>query len=379
MAHHFAIIILGYRRLYSLQRLLKSLLEAALVVEKNEPFELVISFDEGSDEGAIRFCKNFFSQHFNIKVVVHESKLGPDKHNLWAMEQSESQGAVLILEDDLMVSPSLFYYALNALHFYRNDDQIAGIGLYNFERNLVCNYPFHKLQDGSDSYYYQKATSWGLLVTNTQWQGFKNFKQNLNEIDLPSVYSHWSDEVWEKKFNAYLIQEKKYFVHPHISLTTNFGELGVHVNKKIYRHAFQSLIQQGVQQSFHFLELNKSKAVYDAYGEPVKVSGFKEGEITCDILGARNLSKVKTKYILTSRHCKESIEGYALDLVPPELNVSHHLRGVDLVVSEVQFVRENYYQRQKRLLKLHYYFYPDKGILHLLRLKMIEIINRLLD
>ncbi len=379
MAYPFTIIILGYRRLYSLQRLLISLLDAAIATEKREPFQLIISLDYGAADEVIHFSKNFFTQHFHIKVILHEKPLGPDKHNLWAMEQSENIEAVLVLEDDLMVSPSIFHYAVNAYNFYRNDEHIAGISLYNYERNEVCDYPFLKNQDGSAGYFYQKACSRGLLITKQQWHNFKAFKKSKVNVDLPIRYENWSDEIWEKQFNTFLIHECKYWVYPHVSLTTNFGEMGVHVNKKTYRHAFQSVMQQGVQESYHFILLERSKAVYDAYGEAVRISGFEQDEITCDILGIRNLSKIKTKYILTSRHCMKSIEGYALDLMPPELNVTHHLRGNDLMISEVQLVDENYFQKQKRLLKLHYYFYPDRGIIHLLRLKILEIINRLLD
>jgi hypothetical protein len=377
MQPDFTIIVLGYKRLYSLQRLFVSLLGAATTYEKDKPLHLIFSIDPGGDEAVEHFCRNIFSSHFDITIIVHEKHLGPDKHNLWAMQQAETYHSVVILEDDTMVSPSIFYYARQSLNFYRDDEQVAGISLYNYERNEVCNYPFLKVNVGFDNYFYMKASSRGLLLTKEQWLRFKNHASTNNNIDIPQRYLSWSDDIWEKQFNIYLIRENKFWVYPRVSMTTNFGDLGTHVNREIYRHAFQTSMQHGVQKQFNFSELKNSGAVYDAYGEAVKIHGFEEQEITCDVLGERDLSKIKTKYILTTRQCSQWIEGYSMDLTPPELNLVHNLKGEDMKVTETGYINENYFGKLNRELRLHYYFYPDKGFLHLLRLKLIEIINRI--
>jgi hypothetical protein len=371
-----AIIVLAYQRLYSLQRLLYSLVMAGRSFDPQKPLRLIISLDDGASKEVLSFSKNFFSKYFEITLVEQETKLGVDKHNLWAMEQAEQLGSVMVLEDDTMVSPSLFHYAAHASAFFKDDPSIGGISLYNYVRNEVCHYPFCKIEEGYFNYFYQKASSRGLLITRDQWLGFRNFKPGAKAIDMPRVYQKWGDEVWEKQFNRYLISESKYWVYPRTSLTTNFGEPGAHVNKKIYRHAFQSNIQVSLQRTFDLIAFKNSKAIYDAYGEAVLVPGFKAGEITMDVLGVRDLNKITTKYILTSRHCLRSDEHYALELCPPELNVLYHQHGKDLHVAEPGAVKETRLQKQKRLLMLHYYFYPDKGLLHLLRLKLLEIFSR---
>ncbi len=377
MQEEFTIIVLGFERLYSIQRLLYSLVQAGKAWNSNKPIPLIISLDFGNIPEVEHFCSNFFSKYFICSVRLHEKKLGVDEHNLWAMAQSENSQAVMVLEDDMMVSPSLFHYTAAALGFFSNDGNIAGISLYNYMRNEACNYPFWKRMDGNDCYFYQKASSRGLVITKQQWIDFKNIEKEGNIPDLPAQVKRWPNEVWEKKFNTYLVLTGKFWAYPQISYTTNFGEIGVHVKNSIFRHAFQSAMQNGVQTQFKFTHSHKSSAVYDAYGEPAYITGYSNQEITSDIFGIRDLNHIKTKYVLTSRYCTNSVEGYALDLIPAELNIEANLRGHDLMVTEVKYIRENFIQKQRRLLKLHYYFYPDKGLLHLLRLKSLEIINRI--
>lgn len=372
------IIILAFNRLYSLQRLMISLIDAARAFNSSAPIPITISLDADASPEVIRFSENIFSRFYTISIIKHTQKMGPDQHNLWAMQQSEISENVMILEDDTMVSPSLFFYSSAILAKLADDPQIAGFSLYDYERNEVANYPFMKLQDGNDIYYYQRASSRGMLLTKAQWLRFKSCKITETGIDLPEFYRRWDDSIWEKKFNAYLIQENKYWAFPRQSITTNFGEPGAHVSKSIYRHAFQSRLSNTIKSEYKLCTVPESKTVYDSYGEPTCIPGFSNNEITSDIFGIRNLSLVKTKYVLTGRFTSQSIEGYSLDLMPPEMNIIAHLRGGELKVTETQFITETYLSKLKWQLKLHYYFYPDQGLLHLLRIKLIEITQRIL-
>lgn len=372
------IIILAFNRLYSLQRLMISMIDAARAFNSSAPIPITISLDADASPEVIHFSENIFSRFYTISIIKHTQKMGPDQHNLWAMQQSEISENVMILEDDTMVSPSLFFYSSAILAALADDPQIAGFSLYDYERNEVAIYPFMKLQDGNDIYYYQRASSRGMLLTKAQWLRFKSCKITETGIDLPEFYRRWDDSIWEKKFNAYLIQENQYWAFPRQSITTNFGEPGAHVSKSICRHAFQSKLSNSIKSEYKLCTVPESKAVYDSYGEPTCIPGFSNNEITSDIFGIRNLSLVKTKYVLTGRFTSQSIEAYSLDLMPPEMNIIAHLRGSELKVTETQFITETYLSKLKWQLKLHYYFYPDQGLLHLLRIKLIEITQRIL-
>ena len=47
---------------------------------------------------------------------------------------SYEYGSVIVLEDDLFVSPFFYKYAVEAQEFYRDDNRIGGISLYNQPR-----------------------------------------------------------------------------------------------------------------------------------------------------------------------------------------------------------------------------------------------------
>ena len=374
----FTIIILAFNRLYSLQRLMISLIESARSFNASSPIPITISLDKDASSDVIRFSENFYSRFYNISIIKQSQKMGPDQHNLWAMQQSESLENVMILEDDSMVSPSLFFYSTSILSKLAEDPKIAGFSLYDYERNEVANCPFIKLDDGNDIYFYQRASSRGMIISKAQWLRYKSCNIDYTSIDLPAFYHRWDNSIWEKNFNAYLIQENLYWLFPRLSLTTNFGEPGAHISKSIYRHAFQTKLSIAIKSEYKLCNMLESKAVYDSYGEPRCIQGFSTGEITADILGIRNLSLVKTKYVITGRRSSTHIEGYSLDLIPPEMNVIKHLRGDELKVTEPRFVSETYLSKMRWQLKLHYYFYPDQGLLHLLRIKLMEIAHRIL-
>lgn len=375
----FTIIILAFNRLYSLQRLMISLIESARAYNASSPIPITISLDRDASPDVIRFSENFYSRFYNISIIKQSQKMGPDQHNLWAMQQSETLENVMILEDDSMVSNSLFFYSSSILSKLADDPKIAGYSLYDYERNEVANCPFMKLEDGNDIYFYQRASSRGMLLTKAQWLRYKSCIIDYDCIDLPAFYRRWDDSIWEKKFNAYLIQENLYWVFPRLSITTNFGEPGAHISKSIYRHAFQSKLSIAIKSEYTLCSALESQAVYDSYGEPLAIQGFSYSEITSDILGIRNLSLVKTKYVITGRRSSRHIEGYSLDLMPPEMNVIKHLRGDELKVTEPRFISETYLSKMRWQLKLHYYFYPDQGLLHLLRIKLMEIAHRILN
>jgi len=39
----------------------------------------------------------------------------------------------------------------------------------------------------------------------------------------------WPPSSWLKSFSKYLAAENKYFVYPRISLTSNYGDTGIHI------------------------------------------------------------------------------------------------------------------------------------------------------
>ena len=115
-----AIVVVAYNRPHSLTRILSSLLRMKNATE----VELVISIDNGApDNFGVRDIAESFEWTFGEKKVFYqEEKLGLRKHIIKCADLSQKYCSVIILEDDLYVSPYFYDYAVHALNFYGNDD-----------------------------------------------------------------------------------------------------------------------------------------------------------------------------------------------------------------------------------------------------------------
>ena len=54
--------------------------------------------------------------------------------------------ALIVLEDDITVSPYYYQYACQTIAQYQDDERIAGISLYNFPVDYQNGLPFTPLQ-----------------------------------------------------------------------------------------------------------------------------------------------------------------------------------------------------------------------------------------
>src|SRR5687767_8665947 len=118
-----AIVVPAYNRPASLLRLLESLLGANIPPEVT----LVISIDKGGPEAVVRLAENFSWPFGDKKIIVHEQHLGLKEHVLECGDLAMEYGQIIMLEDDLFVSPAFYSFAKEASLFYGNEEMLAGI------------------------------------------------------------------------------------------------------------------------------------------------------------------------------------------------------------------------------------------------------------
>jgi hypothetical protein len=230
-----AIIVLAYRRPQSLQRLLISLKEAHYALDS---IPLVISLDKGASNEVKNVANQFEWINGTKEIIEQTDKLGTRGHVLFAGDLSEKYGSVIVLEDDLGVSPWFYSYTLQALSFYHQTN-IAGISLYGYQIAESNFQPFKPHHQDFDVYLMQFPSSWGQAWTHLQWQGFREWLKN-NEPDenqLPLFVKDWSGASWKRDFLSYMLATGKYFVYPETSLSTNYGNKGVNfsLDMHLYR------------------------------------------------------------------------------------------------------------------------------------------------
>ena len=297
--------------------------------------KLILSIDRSdSNIDVLKIANDFVWEHGSKQVIYHDINLGLKEHILRCGDLSYQYGSVIILEDDLFVSPNFYYYAIEALRFTNTDESIGGISLYNHQMNVHTNDHFCALQDGFDNWYFQFASSWGQVWSKDHWTKFRlwlNENRSLNEISgVPEYVQSWSNKSWLKFYIAYLVEKNKYFFYPKISLTTNFSDAGTHVISD--STIFQVPLLQEIKKAYNFSDLDNSKAIYDAFFENKDLPeflGFTKDACCIDLHGYK--PHEGQRYWLTDRICNYKIlNSFSRSLKPIETNIMYNIKGNDL-------------------------------------------------
>lgn len=331
MQADIAIVIAAYNRPASLQRLLGSI--AAAHYQGYENIQLLISIDHSGTNDCKTIADAFEWKHGVKKVVQHQHNLGLKKHILSCGDFTQQHDAVIVLEDDLFVSTCFYDYAQQAHDFYKNEEKVAGIALYHNTFNEVAYCPFEPLHDGYDNYFMQVPCSWGQLWTKKQWAGFVRYLSEVTDDQLmevlPGNVQQWPNKSsWKKFFYHYLVQTGKWFVYPRVGLSTNFGDAGQHLTSK--ETAFQTPLLLGPK-AFRFSTPADSLSLYDGFfelaGQVYNKLVDAKLSVSFDLNGSKQLSSVKTEYLISSKQCKKPHRQFAVSCYPYENNILLNIAG----------------------------------------------------
>lgn len=205
------------------------------------------------------------------ELVSHPSNLGLKKHILYCgdLVLKEDYDFILILEDDLKISPYVLDYISTALPIADCNDEVAGLSLYGYKVSEADYLPFMPNEDGFDNYYLQYPSSWGQVWSRKMWLNFKTWLTSNDclyfyDDRVPDYVCGWSHKSWKKHFIRYMIDENKYFLFPRVSLTSNDGVNGTHhVN---IGHVFKVPILMG-EKNWNISHYINSKSKYNAWFE----------------------------------------------------------------------------------------------------------------
>lgn len=330
-----AIVVIAYNRPKALQRLLSSINEASYF-RKDIP--LIISIDKANNQCDVLKVANDFKWTFGEKTVrTYSTRQGLRKHVLQCGDLVNKFENVIILEDDLIVSPSYYTYVDQALEFYKNCDKIAGIALYSHEWNGYANKNFAPIIDKYDTYMGQFSITWGQCWTRESWLKFKtwyiNQKVSLgNNEYLPQKINRWPQQSWGKYFITYIVAMDKYYVIPRISLSTNFSEIGEDVQAQDSDHQVRLLYDN--KQMFNFAPFEFAEK-YDVFFENTRLQSQFPSEMSIegiDIdLNGEGRRNINNRYVLTTLVLPyKIINSYGLVLRPIEMNIIKAVQGNDI-------------------------------------------------
>ena len=348
-----AIVIVAFDRPHSLSRLLHSLKHAYFSEKDSDAnIPLVISIDQGGDKTVFDIAESFEWKYGEKRIINHGQRMGLKNHILSCGELVNEFGSIIMLEDDLFLSPTFYDFAAKALEFTSKDPRIGGISLYAHKFNVFARLPFEPIDDGYDNWYFQFASSWGQAWTANQWNGFAEWQnehdgEDLSGNGLPNDIAAWKESSWLKYAIKYLIETDKYFLYPRISYTTNFADAGTHSARALSElqiplshGAFNHPERINSGRPLYFSSLDDSGSVYDAYFEnsllPYEMDLY--GIKSRDLLLAQGIESQKpgsklphgSKLVSSASLPFEIVREYGLSLKPIDQNVAFKLRGQGL-------------------------------------------------
>ena len=316
------ILTLGFNRPRSLERLLDS-------VQKLKPADLyadlLVSLDGGGDPECVEVAERADWKYGDCQVVVQPERMGLRKHILSATDRVADYDAVVVLEDDLTVSPWALHYCKQAYNEFAGEERIAQISLYASGLNEFTNMPFRPVDYGFDNWFCRVPSSWGQMYTKSQWLSYRRWLEDgtpgVDKNAYPSVINYW-EYSWKTDFSRYISSQCLYVVCPRISLSTNHGDPGQNYNN------FEKDIEVPldlIKRTYKFAQIDDAKALYDEWFEPMPQtfdqSEFEGHEFEVDLYGVKKLPHIKPDYLLSSKKCSNPICSFSMELVPFEMNV----------------------------------------------------------
>lgn len=325
-----AVVAIGYNRLKGLARLLGSVNDAVYDIPD---VPLFISIDASGDQELYEYVRAFEWTHGPKYVNIQQERLGLKKHIFQCMSLSKYFKGVIILEDDIFVSPYFYHYACMTLDKYGDDERVAGIALYRNEYDGYSNIPFIPLNNGLDVFAWKSVCSWGEMLNERMWLQFSEWlmkwDEDFEKIDMNETIKGWS-RAWSKFFYAFLVSQNKYFLFPYESLTTNFNDAGGEHGGG--EPIVQVSLQQG-RRNYQFSDFDKL-VKYDIYGHNEEIAdwlGINRKEITVHFY--MNNRRTNCRYILGHTGLPyKVIKGFALSMRPWELNIKNNILGNDIIL-----------------------------------------------
>jgi glycosyltransferase involved in cell wall biosynthesis len=335
----YAIVTIGYNRVNSLKRLINSLLNAEYL---NDKVDLIISIDNSGTNAVEEYAKKVSWPFGNKTIKTYPERMGLRKHVLACGDYVYGYDAIAVLEDDIFVAPTFYSFMKQAVEFYKEDENIAGISLYSHLWSENNRRPFVPEKKKYDNYFLQYAQSWGQVWMPRQWQAFRDwYMKNDGEIkpdeNTPEAIVNWPKTSWLKYHIKYCIEKNKYFVYPYMSYTTNFVEIGEHCRTS--NTVYQVPMVYDAAGDYRFARFGaEDVAYYDAFFERIisaDVFNDIDGEVEVDLYGNKPI-KASAKYLLTSKRLtKLALRKYGLQLRPHEMNVFQNIPGNDLFLYDL--------------------------------------------
>lgn len=339
----FAIVVVGYNRIQGIKRLVESLEKVDF--DGRNDIDLIFSIDNSGFSIVEEFANSYEWMYGKKIVRTFPERQGLKKHILQCGDYTNQYDIVVILEDDLYVSDSMYFYAYQAAINYWDDDRIAGVSLYSFQKNwLKWLVRFEPQKSIYDTFFMKIAMSWGQVWTGPKWNSFREWLEKNSEFDksdsLPHVLNEWPESSWLKFHDLYCIKEDKYFIYPYVSISTNCSDVGEHAQFAVTDHQVELMYGK---KKYAFPKYDEDAVIYDEFMEREglgKYLGVQDSELSVDLWGNRPKKHYKRFVLSIETLPYKRVKEFSLSLRPIELSVIVNLKGKEIVLYDTLTVDE---------------------------------------
>jgi hypothetical protein len=375
------IVVVGYNRLHSLQRLLSSLSKATYDSHVN----LVISVDGPKAKEnlpVINYCQNFHWEFGKKELIIHKINLGLKSHIFSCFDLTSKYGSIILLEDDDYVSPDFYRYSCYVKQFYTNKSNIFGFSLISLLKNGYLNTNFYPILDDNDVIFVQLGFVHGFILDEKNWLNFKTWfsvednKKLSNKDNLHTSLLSLDQKKgeWFQLFTKFIVNTNKFVVYPRNSLNINFHEPGAHTKKISNWYQFPLSYRN---ENFVFKNFEDSLAIYDSFFEILteilkllnnKLTNF---DFDIDLNATKSKKDFNAEYILSTREPVKFIISFGREMKPLEQNIIENIQGIGIYLAKKDDFRFSKLKELKIRRKNHYFY--NQGLKKDLQLKFFFI------
>ena len=231
------ILLFVYKRLDTLRQTVNSLQENSLAAES----ELFIFSDFGRSEAEKSLVEQVRVYLKTItgfrKVHIFESAINKGLANSIISGVTRiinEYGRVIVLEDDLLLTPNFLSFMNTALDKYENNREVYSISGFMFDIRNKAGYPY-------DIFFTKRHCSWGWAMWKDRWNeidwevtDFSEFNQSVSlKREFDSIGSDLSSSLarqmagkinsWAIRCNYHQFKKQTYTVYPLRSKVVNIG------------------------------------------------------------------------------------------------------------------------------------------------------------
>jgi hypothetical protein len=298
-----------YNRPRQTLQMLRSL-KANELAEKSELFIFCDGAKENADSASLkaikevrkivrseRWCREVHVIESDVNMGLAESIIGGIGRTISISEE------LIILEDDLILSPVTLGYLNSALEFYRDEEKVMSISAYMF--------PLEKKKN-RDNFFLQLDATWGWATWSRAWKKFQPdaaaLKKQLQQSGKMKIFDFGSTgecpklldmqinqliDSWGIRWHASIVIENGLTLYPASSFINNAGMDGSGTHRLVSKKYFNSKLNQSTVHHFPIVvEENQDtrKTLEIFYSEAEK-----------KIMGERIFQKIKNQFSFKPR------------------------------------------------------------------------------